>query len=263
MPEEAVIELQLRELAKEISWPATPPIAERIGARLAAPARVARRPWFQQRWALAAALAIALIAALLVYNPTREAIAGWLNLHTIFQRVNQLPSPSPRISGSVGDRLALGKPTTLEEAQRAVQWKITVPSALGRPDLVYILEAPAGPPGTEVTLVYLSVPGVKTAGETGVAVLVTEARGQVDTQFFGKMIGPDTTIETVSIDGDQGYWVSGQPHIVYFRGADGTLQMETLRLATNTLLLDLDGTTIRIEGNLTQRQALQIAGSLG
>jgi len=259
--EETVLERQLLELARQVSWPATPDFSARVASRLAAPVRV-ERPRFQQRWALAAAAVLAVVAALLAYNPTREAIADWINVHVLIQRVTTLPSPSPRASGAVGDRLALGRLTTLEEAQRSVKWKITAPSALGTPDLVYILEPPGGPPGTEVTLVYLSVPGVKTAGETGVAVLVTEARGQVDTQFFGKLIGAGTNIEPVTVDGHQGYWISGQPHIVYYRGSDGTLQQDTRRLATNTLLLDVDGTLVRIEGNLTKDQALQIAGSV-
>jgi hypothetical protein len=261
VPEEAVLEQQLLDLVGEISWPSTPDISARVATRLAAPTRIERQ-WFQQRWALAAAIAIAVIAALLVYNPSREAIANWINVHVLIQRVTTLPSPSPRPSGSVGDRLALGRLTTLDEAQRSVKWKITVPSSLGPPDLVYILQPPGGPPGTEVTLVYLSVPGIKTAGETDVAVLVTEARGQVDTQFFGKMIGAGTNIEPVTVGGHSGYWISGEPHIVYFRGADGTLQQETLRLATNTLLLDVDGTLVRIEGNLTKDQAVQIAESI-
>lgn len=261
MPEEAVLEQQLRDLARDLSWPSTPDFSGRIAARLTAPARV-ERPWFQQRWALAAAVAIAVIAALLVYNPTREAIANWINIHVFIQRVPTLSSPSPRISGTVGDRLSLGRLTTLQEAQRAVSWHVSVPAALGQPDLVYILEPPAGPPATEITLVYLSVPGVNPAGETGVAVLVTEARGKVDTQFFGKMLGPDATIEPVSVDGHQGYWIAGEPHIFYYRGADGTLQQETLRLASNTLLLDVDGTLVRIEGNLTKDQAIHIAESL-
>jgi adenine deaminase len=45
--------------------------------------------------------------------------------------------------------------------------------------------------------------------------------------------------------------------------SSGNVRYETLRLATNTLLIDEGGTVVRIEGNLTKAQALQIAGSLG
>jgi hypothetical protein len=35
-----------------------------------------------------------------------------------------------------------------------------------------------------------------------------------------------------------------------------------MRLATNTLILDVGGTIVRIEGNMTKAQALEIAASL-
>jgi hypothetical protein len=114
-----------------------------------------------------------------------------------------------------------------------------------------------------VTLVYSKRPGIPVASETGVAVLITEARGKVDTNFFGKMLGSGTTIEPVTIAGHQGYWVAGSPHIFIFLDADGNFRDETMRLATNTLILDDGGTIVRIEGNLTKAQAAQIAASLG
>jgi hypothetical protein len=137
-----------------------------------------------------------------------------------------------------------------------------VPASLGRPDEVYLQLPPEGPPQGEVTLVYKSRPGLKTSGQTGVAVLVTEANGSVNAQFFGKMIGNGTTLEEVSVNGHKGYWIAGQPHIFFFIDADGKFRDETLRLATNTLLIDDNGTVVRIEGDLTKTQALEIAASL-
>ena len=63
--------------------------------------------------------------------------------------------------------------------------------------------------------------------------------------------------------GHRGLWIAGQPHDFYFIDSTGNMRVETLRLATNTLMLDFDGTVIRIEGDLTKAQALQIAQSLG
>ncbi|HXM71850.1 MAG TPA: hypothetical protein VN940_01345, partial [Candidatus Dormibacteraeota bacterium] len=115
----------------------------------------------------------------------------------------------------------------------------------------------------EVTLVYSTRPGIPVAGQTGVAVLVTEARGAVNSNFFGKMIGTEATIEPVTVSGHQGYWVAGSPHVFIFLDANGNFRDETMRLATNTLILDEGGTVVRIEGNLTKAQALEIATSLG
>ena len=260
MPEIAELEQRLGRLRAEIEWPATPDMAARVMERLVAPVIAIRRPWFQSRWAMAAAAVVILaVAALLAYAPSREAIASWLNLHTIITRVNQLPTPSPQPSGPLGKRLGLGDPTSLVDAQKKVTWKIVVPASLGQPDEVYFLD---GPPQGEVTLVYKSRPGLKPSGQTGVAVLITEVNGKVEANFFGKMLGPDSTLEEVTVNGHKGYWISGKPHGFFFTDANGNFRDETFRLATNTLIFDDNGTIIRIEGDLTKAQALGIATSL-
>jgi hypothetical protein len=261
VPEAADLEQRLALLQAEIDWPATPALAARVRARIATPMPT-RRPWFMNRLALAAAAVLVVLAALMAYTPSRVAIANFINLHTIFTRVNQLPTPSPLPSGPIGKRLGLGDPTTLAQAQSKVSWHIVVPASLGRPDEVYLQLPPDGPPQGEVTLVYESRPGLKTSGQTGVAVLITEANGAVDTQVFGKMLGDGTTLEEVSVNGHKGYWISGQPHIFVFIDASGQFRSETMRLATNTLIIDDNGTLIRIEGDLTKAQALEIAASL-
>lgn len=263
MPEATDLEQRLALLQAEIDWPATPALAARVRARIAGPAPAqAPRPWFQNRWALAAAAVLVVLVALIAYTPSRDAIASFINLHTIFTRVNQLPTPSPLPSGPIGKRLGLGDPTTLAKAQSKVSWRIVVPASLGQPDEVYLQLPPEGPPQGEVTLVYKSRPGLKTSAETGVAVLITEANGTVDTQMFGKMLGDGTTLEEVTVNGHKGYWIAGQPHIFFFIDASGQFRMETLRLATNTLIIDDNGTVVRIEGDLTKAQALGIAASL-
>lgn len=268
------LEQQLIALGKELDWPATPTI--HLPTVLWGPRALGARGWSQRRWgrafwtaaparrlALAAAALLIALSALLAYTPTREAIAGWVNVHVFFQRVQVLPTPSPRPSGPLGERLGLGRPTTLREAQSRLTWQITVPSWLGQPDEVYLQLPPVGAAHGEVTLVYSTRPGIPVASQTGVAVLITEARGTVDTNFFGKMLGSDTTIEPVAVAGHHGYWVAGSPHIFIFLDANGNFRDETMRLATNTLILDEGGSVVRIEGNLTKAQAMQIAISLG
>jgi len=258
MPEIAELERTLDLLREAIEWPATPPLAGRITARITAPAQ-ASRAWFQSRWALAAVVVLLAIAGLIAYTPSRDAIASWINLHTSITRVNQLPTPSPLPSGPLGKRLGLGEPTTLAAAQAKVGWEILVPATLGRPDEVYFqLDAPSG----EVNLVYKSRNGLKTSGQTGVAVLITEVSGNVDTNYFGKMLGQGTTIQDVTVNGHQGWWISGEPHEVFFADANGNFRSETLRLASNTLLIDEGGIIVRIEGDLTKTQALEMAASL-
>jgi len=254
----ADLEEQLAAMAGSIEWPPTP----RLSLAVASKTRPARRAWAQPRWALAAVAVLAIVATLLAYTPTRTAIADWVNLHTNLRHTTALPTPSPLPSGTLGSNLGLGKQTTLEAAQSAVGWQVLVPAQLGPPDAVYLLMPPGGPSQGEVTLVYGPRPGIATANETGVGVLVTEARGSVNEQFFEKTAGPDTTVETVSVDGHDGWWISGKPHMFVFVDSNNDPRFETLRLATNTLVIDDAGTIVRIEGHMTREQALQIAGTL-
>lgn len=264
MPELTGLEARLSMLGRDLDWPATPNLSQEIVARIA-PTPVARLRadhWYQSRWAVAAAAVIIALTALLAYPPTREAIANWLNVHTHFQQVPQLPTLTPLPPGPLGQRLGLGSQTTLSNARSAVKWHVVVPPNLGQPDEVYVQLPPLGPPQGEVTLVYTTRPDIPTSGQTGVAVLITEARGAVDANFFGKTLGPDNIPEEVIIGGHRGYWIAGQPHDFFLIDAAGNMRDETLRLATHTLLIDEGGTIVRIEGDLTKAQALQIAASL-
>jgi hypothetical protein len=257
MPE---LEEQLTALAGAIDWPATPALSGAVLRR----ARERRRwPRVRARWAMAAVAVLVIIATLLAYAPTRTAIAGWVNLHIRLGHTSALPTPSPLPSGTMGSSLGLGTQTTLQAAQATVGWQVLVPSALGAPDAVYLLQPPDGPTQGEVSLVYAPRPGIPAAGETGVGVLMTEARGSVNEAFFGKTISNGTMIVPVSVGGQPGWWISGQPHAFVFIDSEGNPRFETLRLATNTLVMDEEGTIVRIEGDLTESQAEQIAASLG
>lgn len=251
------LEQQLTALAGAIEWPPSP----RLKVPFPLPARRPRLTWVRPL-AYAAAAAFLIAATLLAYTPTREAIASWVNLHVIVHRVQQLPTPSPRPSGPLGQRLDLGTQTTIAQAQSGVSWRIGVPSSLGQPDEVYLKRPPAGPSGGEVTLVYAQRADIPVSGLTGVSVLVTEARGAVNENFFQKILGPDATVEPITVRGHAGYWISGHPHAFAFTDANGNFYEDSLRLATNTLIFDDNGTIVRIEGDMTRAQALEIANSI-
>jgi hypothetical protein len=262
MPELSSLEQELARLGGDLDWPATPDLVLAIRQRISVRQRP-QRQWFENRWAMAATVAILALAALLAYSPSRDAIAHWFNLYTRIQQVPHLPTPTPHPPGPLGQRLGLGDRTTLEAARAAVKWTVLLPPSLGQPDEVYLQLPPLGPPGGEVTLVYASRPGIPTSGQTGVSLLITEAQGTVNKDLFGKIVGQgDTTIEEVSVAGHPGYWIAGRPHIFFLIDSNGNTRDETLRLATNTLLINVDGTIVRIEGDLTKDQALQIAASL-
>jgi hypothetical protein len=258
------LEQELMALGKALDWPATPEI-HLPAMRAGRPERAGWGGAFSNTpgWALAAAAVLVALAALALYPPSREAIANWVNVHTTFQQVPHPATPTPQPPGPLGARLGLGGRVTLTDAQKQIAWHIGVPSSLGQPDEVYLQPPPDAPAQGEVTLVYSTRAGIPIAGQTGVSVLVTEARGAVDQNFFGKMLGPDTTPEAVTVNGHQGYWISGPFNEFFFNDANGNFRNETVRLAANTLILDYSGTVIRIEGNLTKAQAVEIAASLG
>lgn len=255
------LELDLIALGADIEWPPTPQLRVVVSPVVVALPAGPRRQI--PRRVLAAAAILLIVAGLLAYTPSRDVIAGWLNLHTTINRVKNLPSPSPRPPGQLGENLNLGTPTTLAGAESQVSWKIVVPASLGAPDVVYIkLSSGGGPSQGEVTLVYAERPGIKVSGQTGVTVLVTEARGSVSDIFFHKILGPESTLEPVTVKGHSGYWISGHPHDFVFTDAGGNFYTEQMRLATNTLIFDDNGTIVRIEGDLTRAQALEIASSI-
>lgn len=261
------LEDQLASLGSELAWPTPPHLWGGVSRRLTeGPDAFRRRGWsvpaFQSRWALAAAAVLLIVATLLAYTPTREVIADWLDIHTNIHLVPHPPTPSPLPPGPLGERLSLGTAVTLDEAQNQVTWKIHVPASLGRPDEVYLKNPPSGPSGGEVTLVYAQRSDIPATGLTGVSVLVTEARGAVNEIFFQKMLGPDSTIEQVTVGGHRGYWISGSPHEFAFTDATGNFYSETMRLSTNTLVFDDSGAVVRIEGMMTKAQALQNAQSV-
>src|SRR5438105_12628945 len=135
------LEEQLASLASSIEWPATPrlnmkPLLLSVRGEMAGAARgrgSSPRP-VAGRWALAAAAVLVIVATLVAYAPTREAIAGWLNLHTNIQRTEHPPTPSPLPSGPLGSSLGLGTQVTLAAAHQQVSWTIQLPSTLVPPD---------------------------------------------------------------------------------------------------------------------------------
>src|SRR5205823_12360200 len=98
----------------------------------------------------------------------------------------------------------------------------------------------------------------------GVAILVSEFRGDVDPASvpIGKVVGPDTHLEQLRVNGGDGFWLEGHPHLFFYHDANGNLRDESLRLAGNTLVWDQGDLTIRVEGAPTKEQAVRIATSL-
>lgn len=252
------LEQALVELAPRYPYPPTPNLAtavrRRIVARPLAPVRRLTLWRDPRRLALAAAVVLVLAGAAALINPTsRDAIAHFFHVRgVIVSRVSPLPSLSPVTP------LNLGRRTTMADAQSAVSFTVGVPASLGAPDAVYV---DSEVPGGEVALAYTPRPGIPLVKPTGLGVLVTEFRGDLIPGFLSKEVGPSTTLEETSVNGDPGWWIAGEPHLVFVR-VSGTDTQVSLRMAANTLIWEHGGVTYRIESSLSKADAFRIAAGL-
>ena len=224
--------------------------------------RGALRPVLRPAWqpvAVALVVLIALLSGTLALSPgARRAVAGWLGLRGVRIQVTPAPSAPPL---PLGTGLNLGEAMTLAEAQAQVPFKILIPHApdLGPPDAVYLRRGNFDP---QVTLLWHARTELPKARETGEGLLLTEFRAGVDADFIKKISFQATTLESVTVNGGEGFWIAGAPHQLSFVDANGNFLPDTVRLAGNVLLWEQGELTLRIEGKLSKGQALRIASTV-
>jgi hypothetical protein len=187
----------------------------------------------------------------------RHDIERLLGLRGVeIHRTTRLPkTPSP-------PNLHLGSRVELRQASHEAGFRVLVPAraALGRPDGVYLARGfPA--PGGQVTLVYGPRPGFARRRLSGVALLLSEFQAR-SLPFMDKTAAGATSVVPVRVAGGRGYWLAGAPHVQVYRGKNGTIYPDTLRLAGNTLVWERGPLTLRLEGASSMRQALAVARSL-
>jgi hypothetical protein len=266
MPER--LELELRALAVE--WPETPDIAGAVLARLeAAPADAgARHPRRALAWrpALAYGLAavVAALAVTMAVSPAaRSAILEFLGLKGAkIERREPTATPRPEPPAPLGADLGLGRRRTLAQARREAGFPLLVPAVprLGAPDAVY-LDDPLGA-GVRVSLVYGRRRGIPPSEHTGAALLVMLLEADVNREVIGKATGGGAVVDPLEVDGERGYFISGQPHGFAFVNPYGEASFEEQRLAGRTLLLEHGDLLLRVEGEVSRAEAIAIARSM-
>jgi hypothetical protein len=179
-------------------------------------------------------------------------VAEWLGLRGVRIEVDRDRPLPTRLGGD----LHLGERTTLEGAQREVSFRIRHPAALDAPDEVYVGDLPSG---GRVTLVYRAGEGLPRATGTGVGMLLTEFAVTIEEEYLQKVVTQGATVEPVRVNGEQGYWIGGGPHIVLFLGPEGYPVEDSFRLAGHTLLWEDEDVTLRLEAALSKKEALSIA----
>jgi hypothetical protein len=285
------IEQTLIQIGRELDWPETPDLASSVMARLevtspgdaerAAPGTERRlrrpepdkldgRPPRKGRLGLRAllpprglrrALVLALVSLLVLSGAVfaavpsvRDAVLEFIGLQgATIERREDLP-PAPPI-----EPLELGTRTTLEAAGERLAFEPLVPSDPGDPDGVYVSDRA---PGGEVSLTYRPREDLPRARTTGLGLLVTEIRGDLTPELFGKLVGPNASLEELTVGGEPGAWIEGAEHFFFYRRPDGSIVEDELRLAQNVLLMQRGRILIRLEGAFDRDRALEIAASL-
>jgi hypothetical protein len=256
MTDRAGMEAALIGLRARIEYPPEVDLAPRVRARLEAPRpSVLRRVFLQIARPAAVATAIVVIAcAFLIVSPgAREAVADFLGIDGVRIQIQ------PEIP-EVGTDLSLGEPVDLAEARSLVDFSVLVPDRLGGPDDVYYEEDVAT---GQVALVYRAggdLPPATPGSDAGV--VVTEFEADLRADVYKKLVESSTQLEGVTVNGEPGFWIEGEPHVIEYIGPDGEAGSLPSRLVGNTLLWNQDGLTLRIESSLSLNEALAIAGSL-
>lgn len=240
------LERRLEAAAAGIDWPQAD-LTGRVLALIEARGRTASgRRWMQ------VALAATAIALLVLATPAgREAVADLLEVAGI--RVQWAdPESAP------GAGLDLGTNVALERAQERVSFPLLVPvdAEVGAPDEIYHSQFP---PGGAVHLVWKSVLSLPAAEGTEVGLLYSQFRAG-PLGGFVKSLSPGAQATTVSVRGNDGFWIEGVDHIIFYQ--DETGAEEGTRLAANVLAWGENGVTHRIETTRDLGFALELAESL-
>jgi len=238
------LERELAALSDAVEWPDSPDLVPAVAPRLDA----APRRWLVRRPLAIAVVAVlvAAVLAVLAVPPARTAVLDWLGIGGArIVRVADL-SPLPLHQ----DLEVLGRPATLAAARAQAGFSFADP--------------PRGEPGPdEVRL----APGLRVSylwrEGADARLIVTQFPGRAgDPALLKKLAGGATRIDRFSIDGDTAVWLEGGPHVVLFVAPDGLIREDHGWLAGNTLLVDRDGTTIRVEGALDRADAVDVVRAI-
>lgn len=227
MPE---LELRLAALRDELAWPETPRLEPALDRR---PARSQRlRPL-----ALGLAVVLTVLAGILALSPgARSAFLEIFDLKGArVERVETLPQVEAQ-------PVDLGERVDREEAERRLGFELL---DLGEPDAIFVRD------GMVATLVYGQLEKPR--------LVLSQLNGAVWEGFAKKAAGGGTRIESVVVGGERGLFVSGDEHYVMYLDESGNVADDATSLAGNVLLWNRGDLLLRLEGDLTRDEALELA----
>lgn len=228
------LESALRSLGARLDVPDPPDVTATVLARLdqPAPSRTGRR-----LVAAAAAALVALATAMVVSPAVRATVFDFLRIGGVEIHENQ---PAP-VTPSLDPPLPGERDVTLAEARAAVDFPLRLPADLGPPGAVRLID------------------GDRVVGMAFGNVRIDQFDGGLDPMFTKFASAAD--IHHVTVGGAPAIWVD-RPHPVLYTDRDGNQRDESARLAGSTLIWERDGVTYRVEGDLTEQEAIKIAESL-
>ena len=270
----------LRGLGEAMAWPEPvvmpggPDLAARVRARIVAGEvrRSAGRPgwlsggsWRTGRRALVLALAALLILAALA----GAATLGLPGLRiTLGEPSGPPPTTAPSAGGvttspsaAPGSAMDLGTPMTLADAAAEIGRPLPLPDdpILGPPDAVYVDQTKAD----QVALVWAADADTPETLVEGVGLVVMAFDGRVaDEQLSEKIVGSGSTLEPVTVNGQPGFWIEGDPHIFFYETDTGRFVDDQRRWVGDALLWSDGETTYRIESALGRDATIRIAESI-
>lgn len=229
------LELRLSALRDQIAWPETPRLDPTFDRQ---PARVSRlRPL-----ALGFAILLAVLGGVLALSPgARSAFLEIFRIRgAIVERVETLPDVQAQ-------RIDFGERVGRKEAERRAGFQLL---DLGSdPDAIFVR------PDGLASVVY--------GDPARPRLVLSQARGAIYEGFIKKTGSRNTTISSVTVDGEPGLFVDGADHFVMFRDENGAISDELTYLAGTVLLWNRGPLLLRLEADLTRTEALALAESIG
>jgi len=262
------LERSLEQLAGRIELPDTSWLADDVLRRVTErPGRHARR-----RVPLVACLVAAAIVVLVIALPgPRRAVARWLGFESVriepgvtvptttTTTATRATSGASSVVTSVEPNIDLGPAVSIGEAESQTGMPDPTPAVLGAPQSIHVVEPPKS---GQILLVYSPSDLVPQSDVTGVGALVSVMPAHIESGFFRKTLGTDSTVRPVDFDGVHAFWIEGSPHQLFFEVGQDQVAQDTLRLATNTLLWERDGHLYRLEADVPLATAVKIARSI-
>ncbi len=251
----ALLEADLRALTRELDAELGDlDVSAAVTRELEARQALVQRHERPRRRRLAVALVASIVIAATAAIPSaRAAVTNFLDIGVV--RVHREPPPgpvSPTAALQLGDRMTL--------ADARAQIPVVVPTAAGlrAPDEVWF----TGVGGGGVSLVYQARGGLPAAEHTAVGLLVQEFAGDIGGGFVDKYLASNTRARRVTIDSNEGVFISGGDHFLFYDAPNGAEVRESGRLVGNALIFQRGPLTIRLEGDLSRDRMVAIAESL-